>query len=302
MPAVRLLRSVLYVPGSNERALRKSAVLPTDAVILDLEDPVAPSSKQAARENVAAHLSKAIGADRFVAVRINGSSTPWVTDDLAMVADCSASAVVIPKVNSIADLRHVRSELDRRGAAATRLWAMVETTRCLLALPELAEAAREGSLGLDTLVVGVNDLAKEAGASTGYQRAYLIPWLMQIVAAGRAGRAAVLDGVFNDFADTTGFAEECAVGRACGFDGKTLIHPNQIAVANSAFSPTPEEIEDAEAVVRAFDAPENIDAAVVVIAGRMVERLHLDQARTLLARSEAAQSRRTGPDTPAGSS
>lgn len=291
MSAVPLLRSVLYVPGSNERAMRKTIVLPADAIIFDLEDSVAPASKTTAREAIAAHLPVAVGARRLAGVRINGPDTPWMADDLAMAADYRAPAVVVPKVNGVGDLRHVRDELDRKGAAATRLWAMVETTRCLLALPDLAEAARDGVLGLDVLVIGTNDLVREAGSSAGHQRLYLIPWLMQILAAGRSGGIAVLDGVFNDFADTTGFAEECAVGRACGFDGKTLIHPDQIAVANAVFSPTCKEIKDAEAVVHEFGKRENIDAAVVVISGRMVERLHLDQARALLARSQAVQSR-----------
>ncbi len=281
----RLLRSALYVPGSYERALRKSRLLAADAVILDLEDAVAPEAKDAARRNVRAHLDKQPAGQGCVTIRVNGRGTPWFADDLAMAAQARVQAVVLPKVDGPEDLRIARDALDRNAGNAVRLWAMVETMRGLMALGELAQAARDGALGLDCLVVGTNDLAREAGTSTAEGRTYLLPWLVQIVAAARAGGIDAIDGVFNDFADRDGFARDCLVSRRCGFDGRSVIHPSQITIANAAFAPTSDEVAEAKGIVDAFSEPGKADAAIVVVGGRMVERLHLEQSKAVLARA-----------------
>ncbi len=279
-----LLRSVLYVPGSNQRALDKAATMPVDALILDLEDPVHPDRKDEARDNIARQCRNLSETGPVLAIRINGLDTAWAADDIAMAAASGARAVVIPKVMGIDELKDVRDRLNALGAPACALWAMVETASCLLALPEFARANRESQLGLAALVFGANDLALETGTSADDDRRYLMPWIMQMIAAGRAGGMSVLDAVYNNYADTEGFVVECGQARACGFDGKTLIHPSQIAAANESFSPTPKEVEHAAAIVKAFSMPENAGAAVITIEGRMVELLHLQQAEGLMQR------------------
>lgn len=272
----RLLRSLLYVPASNPRAMEKVRSLPCDAVILDLEDAVAPSGKETARlAATQAIAARGFGA-RKVILRVNALGTPWGAADLAAARSVRPDAVLAPKVGGAADVAAYVAGLD--GAAP--LWAMVETCRAVLRLDEIA-----GSPGIEALVFGANDLLAEmrAGHTTG--REPLRAALGLTVMAARAHGLAVFDGVFNDLGDAQGFAAECAQGAAFGFDGKTLIHPAQIGSCNAAFAPAPEAVAQARAIVAAFDGGE---AGVRKVQGCMTEGLHLDAARRVLAIHEAA--------------
>ena len=267
-------RSALYLPASNERAIAKARTLTCDAVILDLEDAVAPEQKAAARARAVAALDDGFG-DRTVVVRINGRDTPWGADDAAAVR--KAAAVLVPKVSGPADLAAARAAIGPGPA----LWAMVETCAGVLALPAIAAAAREN--GLAALVVGTNDLAKEMRCRPDAARTPLMPALTQVVLAARAAGIVALDGVLNALDDPDRLAAECRQGAMLGFDGKTLIHPGQIAAADAAFGPTAEEIAWAEAVVKAFADPESTGKGAIRLEGAMVERLHLAEAERMLA-------------------
>jgi citrate lyase subunit beta / citryl-CoA lyase len=279
-PLPRLRRSVLYMPASNERALLKSASLACDAVIFDLEDAVAQEEKEAARERLRDFLQGGGRPDCEIVIRINPLSSEWGTEDFLAARACRPDAVLLPKVEGPRDILDADAALDETDASRTlRLWAMVETPRGILNAGPIAELGRDPAARLSCLVAGTNDLAKETRV-TG--RANLLPWLMQIVLAARAGNLTALDGVSNDFRDADAFARECTEARAMGFDGKTLIHPSQIGPANAIFSPSEEEIAEAEAVVAEFAREENRFRGVVSLNGRMVERLHLEQAEALL--------------------
>ncbi|WP_028033697.1 CoA ester lyase [Chelativorans sp. J32] len=288
-PLPRLRRSVLYVPASNEKALKKSAVLACDAVVFDLEDAVGPEEKAEARERLRGFLA---GPDRpgcEAVIRINPLSSEWGTEDLLAARACRPDAILLPKVDGPRDILDAVAALDETDAPRSiRIWAMVETARAVLNIGAIAELGRDPAARLSCLVAGTNDIAKETRVS---ERAYLRPWLMQIVLAARAGNLTALDGVSNDFRDMEAFARECTEGRAMGFDGKTVIHPAQIEPANETFSPTAEEIADAEAVVGEFAKPENRFRGVVSIKGRMVERLHLEQSEALLKKARTIRKR-----------
>ncbi len=271
-------RSVLYVPADNPRALRKARTLPADALILDLEDAVAPSAKETARRQAEEALAEGFGA-REVILRINASDTGWHAADLDLVRRARPDAVLLPKVAGPEDLRRLAGEL---GDVPSAIWAMIETPAAVLEAPDIAACAEE--LPLRALVMGTNDLVRETGISIERERMALVPWLMTCVAAARAAGIAVIDGVFNEIGNDEGFRAECRQGRMLGMDGKTLIHPSQIGPANAVFAPTEEEIREAEAVVAAFSRPENADCGVIRLNGRMVERLHLEMARALLER------------------
>lgn len=270
-------RSVLYLPASNARAIEKARTLPCDAVVLDLEDAVGPGDKAAARAAAQAAVRAGGFGRREVVVRVNGLDTPWGLDDLAAIAAAGPDAILAPKVSALADVAAYRER-----AGATPLWLMVETCAAVFALDALA-----GAPGVEALVFGANDLAKEMGARISAGRAPLQAAMALTVAAARAHGRAALDSVFNDFRDAAGLAAECAQGRDFGFDGKTLIHPAQIAAANAAFSPDEAEIAWAQAVAKAFDSPENAGKGVISVEGRMVERLHRDAALRVLALSDA---------------
>jgi len=279
-------RSVLYVPASNEKALAKLPSLTCDVVIIDLEDAVAPSDKVAARERLKAVFAQLERSGREMVIRINAMASEWGADDLALAGSLEPDGILLPKVDTPRDLLEVNDALDEADVPeSTRLWAMIETPRAMLNLGAIAELGRDPSSRLAAIVAGTNDLAKETGVLATPDRRYLVPWLMQMVLAARAGGLAVLDGVSNDFRDADAFARECADAAAMGFDGKTLIHPAQIEPANRAFSPTPEAIAEAEAIIAAFRAPDNASKGVLSLDGRMVERLHLAQAERLLARA-----------------
>lgn len=290
---VRPRRSVLFMPGSNPRALEKARSLPADAVVIDLEDAVAPDAKGEARARVAATLRDGGFKPREVVVRSNGVDTPWFADDLAMIAAASAreegpDALLLPKVNDPETLLTVGRALEALGAAPSlRLWAMIETPIAVLRALDIALAAKNPVSRLAVLALGTNDLSKETGARIVPGRAPMASWLSHCVLAARAGGTGVLDAVWNDFRDIEGFARECAEAAAMGFDGKTLIHPDQIARCNAAFSPPDDEVAAARALIALFDRPENAGKGVVQIEGRMVERMHADIARKTVALADA---------------
>ena len=287
---IRPRRSVLYMPGSNARVIEKAKTLPVDGVILDLEDSVAPDAKEAAREQVA-NVVKARGfGAREVFIRVNGVDSPWHADDLSAAARAAPDIILVPKVSSPATLELIgRRLLDMGTDHRTRVWAMIETPLAIFNILSIAAEARDSETRLSGLVMGTNDLAKDTRARLVGGRAPMLPWLSMCIAAARVHGIDILDGVFNDIGDADGFAAECKQGVEFGFDGKTLIHPSQIEACNQAFSPSPAEVEQARKIIAAFDQPENKGKGVVLIDGRMVERLHADMARRTVAIADAIQ-------------
>ncbi len=285
-PGLRPRRSVLYLPASNERALEKAKTLPADALILDLEDAVAPDAKPAAREAACAASRSGDYGDRELTIRINAAGTQWHDDDLAAVSAAGPDAIVVPKVDSADAVRALVAAMEALGAPEhTKLWAMVETPRAMLHAEEIGAASER----LTVFVMGTNDLAKELFAEHVPGRAPLLTGLSLALLAARATGTAILDGVFNDVKDTEGFLAECRQGRELGFDGKTLIHPGQVEAANRAFAPSEAAVADARGIVEAWEAGRG--AGVVTYNGRMVERLHVDTAERTLALHEAISSR-----------
>ena len=288
----RLRRSVLYVPATNGKALAKIESLPCDAVVVDLEDSVGPAEKEAARESLKRFFAGRSWGAREIVIRVNDLSSEWGVDDLTLAGSLAPDAILLPKVETPRDILEANDALDEADVPeTTALWAMIETPRAMLNIGAIAELGRDRSSRLACFVAGANDLVKETGTRDTPDRRYLTPWLMQMVLAACAGGIDVLDGVFNDFRDLDGFTRQCAESAAMGFDGRTLIHPTQIGPANTAFSPPAEAVADAQAIVAAFARPENAGKGVIQIDGRMVERLHLDQAERLLARVAAATDR-----------
>ncbi len=271
------LRSVLYMPASNERALEKARSIACDGLILDLEDAVAPDAKPAAREAACAAAASGGYGRRTVTIRVNGEGTEWHEADLAAAAAAGPDAVVVPKVDSADQVRRLVAGLERSGAPDhTRLWAMVETPLAVLDVLAIARASER----LGAFVIGTNDLVKELYAEHVPGRAPILPSLHQILLAGRAAGLAVLDGVFNDVKDSDGFLAECRQGREMGFDGKTLIHPGQVEGANEAFAPSEQAVDDARGLIRAWE--DGAGSGVVTYNGRMVESLHVESARRTL--------------------
>ena len=271
---------MLCLPASNAKALAKLAILECDATIYDLEDAVAPDMKAAAREALIGHFAAGLKAGVEHVIRINALSSPWGEADLAAVAQCRPDAVLVPKVESAADLSAVAERLDRAGLSETRLMAMIETPKGVLNAAAIAGAHAPR---LSALIVGLNDLRKDTKVPRVTDRRVLVPWLMQVVLAARAYGVAPIDAVSNDFRDLAAFEAECAEGRSMGYDGKMLIHPAQIEPANRRFGPSDEEIAAARRIVAAFDAPEAAGQGAINVDGEMVERLHLQEARKLLA-------------------
>ncbi len=284
---IRPRRSVLYMPGSNARAMEKARELPVDAVILDLEDAVAPDAKANARELIVQTLQKGGFGGREILVRINGLDTAWWLDDLAVLA-AGPDAVLVPKVSTPDQLRQLAKHLvGIRAEANIRVWAMMETPLAMLNPREIAAAALDPQTRLAGFVMGTNDLAKDTRARLVPGRAPMLPWLMSCVAAARAYGLDILDGVYNELGNAEGFAAECRQARDLGFDGKTLIHPQQIAPCNEAFSPAAEEVAWARKIIAAFDLSENANKGVIQVDGRMVERLHAEMARRTVAIADA---------------
>lgn len=274
-------RSILYMPGSNARALEKARDIPVDAVVFDLEDAVAPDAKETARRQVAEAVGAGGYGAREVVIRINGLDTPWGRRDLAAAVAAEPHAILVPKVSEPLDLIPVQEAVGP--GSSTAIWAMMETPRAMLNALSIA-AAREGDVpGLSVMVMGTNDLAKDTRARLQPGRRVFLPWLMGCLAAARAYGLDVVDGVYNDFSDDEGFARECEEARDMGMDGKTLIHPRQVDACNRIFSPSPDEIAWARSVCDVFDRPENSGVGVLRIDGKMVERLHADVARRILA-------------------
>jgi len=284
---IRPRRSLLYMPGSNTRAMEKARELPADGVILDLEDAVAPDAKSKAREQIIQALKQGGFGRREVIVRINGLDTPWWQDDLG-VAAAGPDAILVPKVSGPEPLREVAKHLvGVRAEARIGIWAMMETPLAMLNARDIAAAAHDAGSRLAGFVMGTNDLAKDTRARLLPGRAPMLPWLMTCIAAARAYGIDIVDGVYNDIGNAEGFAAECRQARDLGFDGKTLIHPQQIAPCNEAFSPTADEVAWARKIIAAFELPENANKGVIQVDGRMVERLHADMARRTVAIAEA---------------
>jgi len=276
-------RSCLYMPASNARAIDKARSLPCDVVILDLEDAVAPDAKVEARANAILAVKAGGFGDRQVVVRINGLDTPWGAEDLAAMSELAPEAILVPKISSATDIAAYAQAL----ASETELWAMVETCQGLFNLNAIAGFGGP----LAALVVGANDLAKEMRCRPGVSRTPLLSALSLAVMAGRAHGLSVIDAVFNDIADLEGLELQCLQGLEFGFDGKSLIHPSQIDAANRIFAPDPAEVAWARQIVAAFELPENADKGVFKLEGRMVERLHLDEAQRLISQAEAIAAR-----------
>lgn len=291
-------RSALYVPCDRPRAMEKAETLACDAIIFDLEDAVAPGSKDEARETLRAHFRAFPVSRAERIVRINPLNAGPGTEDLLAARACRPDAILIPKVEDDNHLLDVADALAQTDAPRTiALWAMIETARGVARAAHLGALASVGPYRLGAFVTGTNDLFKETGVNGPDARLLARSWLMQVVLGARAGGIAVLDGVFNDHGDPDGLARECAEGAAMGFDGKTVIHPAQIGPTNRAFAPRAEALAAARAVVAAFALPENAGKGVIALDGRMVERLHLAEAEALIARAERIAAREA-PDMP----
>ncbi|MFM9083043.1 MAG: HpcH/HpaI aldolase/citrate lyase family protein [Actinomycetota bacterium] len=283
MTDFRPRRSVLYMPAANERALEKAKGIASDAIIFDLEEAVSPDSKDLARTQAVAAANSGVYGKRELTIRCNSLDTPWGAADVAAAAGACVSAVVIPKVSSTAELDAVSRALDAAGAPAEMgIWAMIETPTAILDARAIAAHPR-----VAVLVMGTNDLAKELHARQVPGRAPLVPHLASALLAVREAGKPVLDGVYNDIKNADGFRAECEQGAEMGFDGKTLIHPDQVAIANEVWSPSESEIEHARRVIAAFDEALAAGKGVVQLDGRMIENLHVDGARRALAIADA---------------
>ena len=281
---VRPRRSVLYMPGANTRALEKARTLPADALIFDLEDAVAPEAKEAARTNVVLAAESRAYGKREIAIRCNGLGTPWGEADIEAIAKSGADAILVPKVESAAQVTHVVSLLDTAGAPTTMaVWAMMETPKGILRAEEIAGAHPRLAL----FVMGTNDLVKDMRARHTPMRLPMITALGIGMLAARAHGLAILDGVYNDIQDTAGFRAVCQQGLEMGFDGKTLIHPSQVEPCNEVFAPSAAELEMAGKIVAAFKAAQAEGKGVVTVDGRMIENLHVEQAERALALASA---------------
>ncbi len=277
---IRPRRSVLYMPGSNPRALEKARSLPADALILDLEDAVAPDAKDLARSQVCEAVKAKGFGKREVAIRINGLSTAWGRADLDAAVEAAPDAILVPKVSAAGDLDAIDSRIEGRPIA---LWAMMETPLAILKAAEIAGAGGK----LACLVMGTNDLIKEFHGVHTPDRQNLSAALGICVAAARAYGLAIIDGVYNDINNADGFLESCKQARAFGFDGKTVIHPSQLELSNGAFAPSPDDVAAARKIIAAFDLPENKGKGAIALEGRMVELLHAEIARDTVALADA---------------
>lgn len=290
---VRPRRSVLYMPGANTRALEKAKTLPADALILDLEDLVAPEAKAEARDNVCAAVHAGGYGRRELVIRVNAIEAAWGMDDLRAAASVEPDAILVPKVSSPGDIVTVAKVLDAINTPAkVRVWAMMETPSSILNAREIAALGADPETRLSCLVMGTNDLLKESRARALHDRVAVVPWLAMTIVAARAYGLDILDGVYNDFRDDVGFRTECEHGRTLGMDGKTLIHPSQVGPCNEIFSPTVEEVSWARKVIAAFEEPANRQRGVITLEGRMVERLHLVMARRTVAIADAIEAMR----------
>jgi citrate lyase subunit beta / citryl-CoA lyase len=273
-------RSALYLPGNKDRALEKGKTLPADALIFDLEDAVGPDAKADSRARVCEAIASDGYGRREIVVRVNGAGTEWHDDDLAAVATSAAHGVLVPKVETAAEVQALTAALDRLGAPPSlQLWAMIETPRAILRVEEIASASDR----LTVLVVGTNDLVNDLHGLHVPGRAPVAPALALAVLGARAAHKAVLDGVFNAIDDADGFRAEARQGRELGFDGKTLIHPSQVGPANEIFGPSEKELADARNIVSAYERAQTAGTSVITVDGRMIESLHVRDAHRILA-------------------
>ena len=283
MSTYRPRRSVLYMPAANERALEKAKDIQADALIFDLEDAVAPDSKEIAREQACAAAASSEYGNRELTIRCNGLDTPWGRDDVLAAAAAGPAAVVIPKVDGSSYLDEISELLNQGGApSSTQIWAMVETPIGILHVEEIARHER-----MSVMVLGTNDMAKELRASITADRQALLPYLAMCLLSARAAGVAILDGVYNDIKDESGFKDVCVQGAEMGFDGKTLIHPNQVAPTNEIFSPSLDELDFYRRIIEEFEAAEKEGRGVLTVDGKMIENLHVDEARRALAVADA---------------
>jgi citrate lyase subunit beta/citryl-CoA lyase len=281
-------RSLLFMPGSNARALEKGRNLPADGIILDLEDSVAPDAKAMAREQIAKAIAARGFGKREVLVRVNALDSPWWIDDVTMAGTARPDGILFPKISSAGDLKTIADRLSGIGAdTSIRVWAMIETARAVLHAEELAAASRESGMRLSGFVFGPNDISRETRIRMQPGRAAMIPMIMHCILAAHAYGLEILDGPYSDFTNVDGFGHECAQGRDLGFDGKTLIHPGQIDACNAIFTPAAEEVAQARKIIAAFERPENASRGAIQIDGQMVERLHADMARRTIAIADA---------------
>lgn len=289
---IRPRRSALYMPGSNARALEKARSLPADSILLDLEDSVAPEQKELARAQVCGAVKKGGFGSREVVIRTNGLETDWGRADLAAAAAAGPDAILLPKVSTPGDITMAAHALNEAGAPShTRIWAMIETPAGILNVDAIARTAADPNSRLAVFIMGTNDIAKETRARIVPGRAPMLAWLSQCVLAARAFGIDILDGVYNQHSDLEGLRAECEQGRDLGMDGKTVIHPNQIVVANEVFGPPAAEVEWASKIIAAFELPENKGKGAISLDGKMVELLHAEMARRTLALDRAIKTR-----------
>ena len=281
-------RSLLFMPGSNARALEKARNLPADGLILDIEDSVAPDAKAKAREQIALAVAAKGFGKREVWIRTNSLDSPWWPDDVDMAGNAKPDGILVPKVSSVADLDKIGGRLQAIGAdPSIKVWAMIETARGVLDADKLAAASRDPKTRLAGFVFGPNDISRETRIKMQPGRAAMIPMITYCILAARAQGLEILDGPYSDFSNVDGFALECAQARDLGFDGKTLIHPGQIVACNAIFTPPAEEVAHARRIIAAFDLPENASRGAIQLDGQMVERLHAEMARRTIAIADA---------------
>ena len=285
---IRPRRSLLFMPGSNARALEKARNLHADVLILDLEDSVAPDAKALARDQIAGAIAAKGFGKREVWIRSNSLDTPWFADDVAMAGKAQPDGILVPKVSTVDDLKAIGDRLAAVGAdASIKVWAMIETARAVLDADKLAAASRDAKTRLAGFVFGPNDIARETRIRMQPGRAAMIPMITHCILATRAHGLEILDGPYSDFSNIDGFAHECTQGRDLGFDGKTLIHPGQIEACNAIFTPPEEEVAEARKIIATFERPENASRGAIQLDGRMVERLHADMAKRTIAIADA---------------
>jgi citrate lyase subunit beta / citryl-CoA lyase len=281
-------RSLLFMPGSNARALEKGRNLPADGIILDLEDSVAPDAKAMAREQIAKAVAAKGFGKREVLIRVNALDSPWWIDDVTMAGTAGPDGILFPKISSVDDLKTIADRLSGLEAdASIRVWAMIETARAVLHAEELAAASRDSEMRLSGFVFGPNDISRETRIRMQPGRAAMIPMITHCILAAHAYGLEILDGPYSDFTNVDGFGQECTQGRDLGFDGKTLIHPGQIEACNAIFTPAAEEVAQARKIIAAFERPENASRGAIQVDGQMVERLHADMARRTIAIADA---------------
>jgi citrate lyase subunit beta/citryl-CoA lyase len=285
---IRPRRSLLFMPGSNPRALEKARILPADGIILDIEDSVAPDAKATARDQIAQAIAAKGFGKREVLIRVNSLDSPWWKDDIAMAGKARPDGILVPKIYGVEDFVTIgRSLRDINADASIKVWAMIETARAVLHAEELAAASRDLDMRLAGFVFGPNDISRETRIRMLPDRAAMIPMITHCILAARAHGLEILDGPYSDFSNVEGFALECAQARDLGFDGKTLIHPGQIVACNAIFTPPEEEVAQARKIIAAFERPENAARGAIQFDGQMVERLHAEMAKRTIAIADA---------------